>query len=52
MGCGGIFRRFADSVADIALSSISLESEVVFSDTPRGGFAGEQHNLLWSQWVS
>jgi len=35
--------RFAEQLRDIALSSISLESEVVFSDTPRGGFAGEQH---------
>lgn len=35
--------RFAEQLRDIALSSISLESEVVFSDTPRGGFAGEHH---------
>ena len=35
--------RFTEQLRDIALSSVSLESEAVFSDTPKGGYAGEQH---------
>jgi hypothetical protein len=35
--------RFAEQLRDIALSSASLESEVVFSDPPHGGFTSEEH---------
>ena len=35
--------RFTEQLRDIALSSTSLESEAVFSDSPIGGFSGEEH---------
>ncbi|HPH35093.1 MAG TPA: hypothetical protein PLU94_06330 [Methanoregulaceae archaeon] len=34
---------FAEQLRDIALSSMSLETEAVFSGTPVGGSSGEQH---------
>jgi hypothetical protein len=35
--------RFAEQLRDIALSSVSVESEAVFSDPPHGSFTGEEH---------